>query len=41
MVAVRSADVGLGGFVELVPVGVVGSVDDELDVGPEVAFGAA
>ena len=38
VVAVAAADVGLGGFGELSPVGVVGAVDDELDIGPELAF---
>jgi hypothetical protein len=37
-VAVVSAYVGLRGFGELYPVVVVGAVDDELDVGPEMAF---
>ena len=32
--------VGLGGFGELGPVGVVGAIDDELDVGAEVALDA-
>ena len=38
---VAAADAGLSRLRELGPVAVVAAVDDELDLGPEVAFGAA
>ena len=41
VVAVASANVCLGGFGKVGPVGIIGSVDDSFDKCPEVAFDSA